>query len=359
MAELVAIAKNEAMKSYYKEIEQWEKEAEEARKITSNSAQLKREKETLQEQIAKKQTEIDEKVKEWYSVNNEKLITDPSNYSCQYCGAEYSPEKIITIQSEVSEKFKKAKADKLEAITQQGQALEKEKNSLKARLDEVEKSIQSLPAAPENTRPRPVQPEFVYTPDNQYIGIQSEIESLSANEEGAIDTTEQNILKNQLDETIKEIKDLNKTLQDKELITKYKARIKELEEQERAINQELSNHEGEDQLLTEYSKLMMEAVENAVASKFEFVKFKLFNKQINGGEAPTCQAMVNGVPFQSLNNAMRINAGLDIIRALQNHIGIAAPIFIDNRESVTEISLMNCQIINLVVNKEYKSLNIS
>jgi len=359
MAELVAMAKNDAMKSYYQDLEKWNKEEGERQKVAGNLARLNSEKKELESKIGKKQAEIDEKVKEWYTVNAEKLVTDPASYSCQYCGAEYSPDKIVAIQSEVSEKFRKAKADKLEAITQQGQTLEKEKNSMKARLDEVEKLINEMPIIEGTASSKPVQPTFVYAPDKRYSDLHEEVELLSAKQEDAFDTTEQNILKNQLDETIKEIKALNKTLQDKDLIVKYKARIRELEEQEKAINQELSGHEGEEQLLLEYSKLMMEAVESAVSSKFEFVKFKLFNKQINGGETPTCQAMVNGVPFQSLNNAMRINAGLDIIRALQNHIGIAAPIFIDNRESVVEITPMNCQIINLVVNKYCKSLNIS
>ncbi len=360
MAELVALAKNDAMKVYYQDLEKWNKEEGERQRVVNSLTGLNSEKKELESKIEKKQAEIDEKVKEWYAINAEMLATDPASYSCQYCGAEYSPDKIVAIQSEVSEKFQKAKASKLESITQQGQSLEKEKNSLRARLDEVERLIKEMPDVAESASTKPVQPEFVYTPDKRYTDLQEEINLLSTQEDETVDTTEQNILKNQLDETIKEIKDLNKTLQDKDLIVKYKARIKELEEQERAINQELSTHEGEEQLLLEYSKLMIEAVENAVSSKFELVKFKLFNKQINGGETPTCQAMVNGIPYQgALNSAARINAGLDIIRALQNHIGIAAPIFIDNRESVTEIIPMSCQVINLIVNKEFKSLNIS
>ena len=53
------------------------------------------------------------------------------------------------------------------------------------------------------------------------------------------------MLKKRLEETIAQIQDLNKTLQGKGLITKYKSRIRELEEQEKAINQALSGHEGE------------------------------------------------------------------------------------------------------------------
>ena len=68
--------------------------------------------------------------------------------------------------------------------------------------------------------------------------------------------------------------------------------------------------------------------------------------------------MVNGVPFSDLNDAMKINAGLDIINAISNANGISAPIFIDNRESVTEIVSVMSQVINLVVDRNCKTLKI-
>jgi len=90
---------------------------------------------------------------------------------------------------------------------------------------------------------------------------------------------------------------------------------------------------------------------------FSLVRFKLFETQINGGEVPTCEAMVNGVPFSSLNNAMRINTGLDIINAICNKNEVSAPIFIDNAEAVNELFQTNSQIIRLVVTTD-KSLII-
>ena len=91
---------------------------------------------------------------------------------------------------------------------------------------------------------------------------------------------------------------------------------------------------------------------------FSIVKFNLYEMQINGGEKEICEASVNGVPFSDLNNAMRINAGLDIIKTLCKKYDYYAPIFIDNRESVTEIIDMDSQIINLIVDKTAHSLTI-
>jgi hypothetical protein len=75
----------------------------------------------------------------------------------------------------------------------------------------------------------------------------------------------------------------------------------------------------------------------------------MFNYTIDGNAIETCVAMVNGVPFSTVNSAMQINAGLDIINALCDYYDVTAPIFIDNRESVNTLIPTKSQIINLVV----------
>jgi len=85
----------------------------------------------------------------------------------------------------------------------------------------------------------------------------------------------------------------------------------------------------------------------------------MFETQINGGIKNTCEAMVEGVPFSDLNNAMKINAGLEIIKALCEFYQVNAPIFIDNRESVTKLIDIDSQIINLVVSEQDKQLRIA
>src|SRR5699024_6377420 len=59
-----------------------------------------------------------------------------------------------------------------------------------------------------------------------------------------------------------------------------------------------------------------------------------------------------------LNNAARINVGLDIINTLSNHYGVQAPIFVDNAESVTKLIDVNSQVISLVVSEPDKDLRI-
>jgi exonuclease SbcC len=64
------------------------------------------------------------------------------------------------------------------------------------------------------------------------------------------------------------------------------------------------------------------------------------------------------VPFSELNTAGKIWAGIDIINAMSSHYNVSAPIFLDNRESVTAIPDTDAQIINLIVSPADKKLRV-
>ena len=59
-----------------------------------------------------------------------------------------------------------------------------------------------------------------------------------------------------------------------------------------------------------------------------------------------------------MNNAARINAGLDIINTLMDYYEIKVPVFIDNAEGVNELIGIDTQLITLSVSK-HKNLNVS
>ena len=58
------------------------------------------------------------------------------------------------------------------------------------------------------------------------------------------------------------------------------------------------------------------------------------------------------------NNAMKINAGLDIINTICDALGMTAPIFVDNAEAVNQLTQSESQIIRLVVSED-KELKIA
>ena len=92
---------------------------------------------------------------------------------------------------------------------------------------------------------------------------------------------------------------------------------------------------------------------------FEFATFKLFDIQINGGLNQTCEMLVAEVPYNDLNNAMKINVGLDIVNTLNTHYSKKAPIFIDNAEAITKINVnVESQLIRLVVSEKDTQLRV-
>lgn len=149
---------------------------------------------------------------------------------------------------------------------------------------------------------------------------------------------------------------INKSLGTVDQIANVDARIKELEAEESQLAQQLADLEKSEFVIQQFSKTKIETIEQRTNGLFKYVSFKMFEPQINGGEAETCVCLLNGVPFPSVNTAGKILAGLDIINALVKYYQVSAPIFIDNRESTTEIIPCDSQIINLVVSPEVKTL---
>jgi DNA repair exonuclease SbcCD ATPase subunit len=141
-------------------------------------------------------------------------------------------------------------------------------------------------------------------------------------------------------------------------IAKTNERIAELESQQRTLAQEVASCEKIEMQIDQYNKIQIETIEQRVNSKFSIVKWKMFDEQINGGLADTCEAIVNGTPFNDLNTAMKYNAGLDVINALNYHFEIFAPVFIDQRESIVSLIKTECQVINLKVDESKNVLTV-
>lgn len=191
-------------------------------------------------------------------------------------------------------------------------------------------------------------------PTKEIIDLQNEIKEIVIPEIKAVDTLE---LNNQKTELKAKLQEIEAKLFERSNVEKSEARIKELTEQQKTLSQELATLEKVEFQIDSFNKAKSTIIENRVNDKFALVKFKMFEKQINGGDNPICECSINGVPYNDLNTASKLNAGLDIINALQYHYGIMAPIFIDGRESITEIQKMDCQVINLIVDDKCKELS--
>lgn len=131
-------------------------------------------------------------------------------------------------------------------------------------------------------------------------------------------------------------------------------RIKELKKEEEQMKLVFMELEKQTYLIDEFTRIKVRLLEEEINKQFNLVNFKLFNIQKDGGLNETCDITVNGVPYSDLNNAGRINGGLDIINTLSSKHDVTAPIFIDNAESVNELIETQSQMISLIVSKDKK-----
>ena len=126
-------------------------------------------------------------------------------------------------------------------------------------------------------------------------------------------------------------------------------RIRELKEKLEDYQCKRADIEQQEILIEDFTQDKIEMLESNINNKFKEVSFKLFEQQINGGLVECCESLIYGVPFSNANNAAKVQAGIEIIKVLSEHYGTNAPIFIDNRESISTIPSTNSQVINLIV----------
>ena len=152
------------------------------------------------------------------------------------------------------------------------------------------------------------------------------------------------------------LEELQKQLGNKEVIDRINKRIDELKKKEKDLAQAIADAEGLENACFDFGKAKVEMIEAEINAKFSLVSFKLFEVLLAGTEREICETIYKGVPFQDLNNAGKIQAGLDIINGLSKHYNTYLPIFIDNRESVTWLPEVQSQLINLVVDPTAEKL---
>lgn len=133
-------------------------------------------------------------------------------------------------------------------------------------------------------------------------------------------------------------------------------RIAELEAQRQKLAEEKNLLDETSFLIDEFVKTKVDLLEQSINSHFEYARFKMFNVLVNGNIEECCETTYKGVPYRSMNNAARMNVGLDIINALTKFYNVTAPVFIDNAEAVTDFIKCNSQTIKLVVDADFKTL---
>lgn len=132
--------------------------------------------------------------------------------------------------------------------------------------------------------------------------------------------------------------------------------IKRLHSVGRNLAQTLADLEAMEQVITDYSQALVQAYEGRIGDLFPTLRFALFDYTQAGDRYETCIPLIGDAHYDTANTASRINAGIELHNALAQHLGLTAPLIVDNRESVTELTAHSGQVISLMVDPTAKEL---
>lgn len=165
-------------------------------------------------------------------------------------------------------------------------------------------------------------------------------------------------LQKQLDDVNGQIDMIRAAEQKQEMRKRQDARIADLEAQQKQLGQEYERIQRGIFLCEGFMRAKVKMLDERINSRFRSVRFRLFETQINGGLKDCCDVLIpcqSGlIPYASANNAAQINAGIEIIDVLSQHIGASMPIIIDNAESVNQLQNVSAQIVRLIVSHDKK-----
>lgn len=300
---------------------------------------------------------------EWREIKSRRLVINEGAFVCPTCGRPLEMDDIETKTRELQENFNKQQAEALERNKANGMEVreeillkEKELAALTTKLEESKKLVNAaVPVKP--TEPNTAQAEESAASVQKWQAEVQRLEKSLQNLSSSPREDNNQILrlrKNELSVYVDELKSRKRAEENNEEISQ---RIAELNEEMRNLSQELAELERSEIECEKFSRARSEIIEKRVNEMFSLVKFRLFEKQINGGLNETCIITVDGVPYRDLNSAMRIHAGCDILNTIAKVKGISAPIWIDNAETLNVIPHIDSQLITLHVTDD-ESLQI-
>ena len=304
---------------------------------------------------------------EWHSINDQQFVSTVTD-TCPTCMRSLPPADVEAAVAKALSDFNDKKAKALEANVAKGktaklawdEAKEANEKAL-AELDAAEALLlpaQEALSAAKRDADACERPVVDLEADEVYAGLTKQKAAIEATigDEAKATAEVVHAAEQELETAKAELAEIARHNAQIEAAQQARDRVAELEGQEKKVSKEFEEVEGQIFLIEEFARAKARMLTERINAQFGMVKFKLFDEQLNGGLAECCEAMVDSVPYGSLNHGSRLNAGLDIIDTLGKSLGFTPVIFIDNSESVTSIRPTAAQQIRLVVSANDKAL---
>lgn len=281
---------------------------------------------------------------------------------CPTCGQEMPAEKIDETIANVKAAFDREKQDKLSEINKRGQELkrqyadyaqaltkaqedhtqaEKQYAEAKAAAEAAEQELEAFPATVD------------FEGDAQLAKMAERLNGMKNSQ--SPDRQDENLKqlehrKNGLQERIDRARAILATREQADQIDK---RIAELEAMQTELGQRRADTEVMLYDVERFIAARCELLEESINDRFPTIRWKLFDRQINGALVDCCECMIPGdgalVSYAGTNTAASVNADIEIIGVLSKYYGVTAPVFVDNAERINYIAKPAGQLITLSV----------
>lgn len=334
--------------------------------LSSKVESTKHRLDTSNRDIQRIESVINELMHQRQQVNADAFVIDIDE-ACPTCGQKLPAEQIQAAREKAETKFNLRKSKQLEELNQSIELKQQDIENIKKRdagLEPVE-TLEALIKAKELVK-QTITDEIgqltapVLDDDSIYADLKAEEFMLQMKlDESNTDHSEEIADIDKRIATTKEHRfNLETELNKYEEAKRIDTRVAELESQQAELAAEKSKLDEASYLIDEFVKAKVNMLEDVINSRFKLARFKMFNVMINGNIEECCETTYKGVPYRSMNNAARINVGLDIINALTSYYKVNAPVFIDNAEAVTEFVPVNSQTIKLIVDESKPQLTV-
>ncbi|WP_289015192.1 hypothetical protein, partial [uncultured Granulicatella sp.] len=298
-------------------------------------------------------------------INAETFVADVNDH-CPTCGQKLPAEQIQDAYAKAEANYNLKKSKRLEEIEHSIKLKEQDIEGIKKRNSSLEpvETIEALIKAKELLKEtiaeeiEKLTTEPSLNDDSEYADLKAEelmlqmaIDDDNSDHSEEIAELEIKISDNKT-ERMKLEQELNKFAE----IKRIEARVSELEAKQAELSEDKMKLDEASYLMDEFVKAKVNMLEESINARFKLARFKMFNVMLNGNVEECCETTYKGVPYRSMNNAARINVGLDIINALTSYYKVNAPVFIDNAEAVTDFIPVNSQTIKLIVDESVPQL---
>lgn len=316
-------------------------------------------------------TEADRLRAQWQARNAE-TFEAPTDLSCPTCHQALPPDEADALIADALQRWNRAKAQDLTAIAQRGKGLKAEVADLETQIQQASTTIERVTA--ERTEAERTAQDAAETIARCDAALQQEPRSEAYQQAVAqrdalarqlahgapgVDPEAVRLAEAAVVEADTRLGAALLRLAAVQQIGAVQARIADLKAQEKTLAATWEQIEARGDLLDRYLRTQVRLVEDRLNARFTLARWTLFKPLINGGWEDACECTVRGVPYPSLNHALRVQVGMDIQRVLASAWELTVPTWIDAAESVTQLPPTPGQRIALTVSAADPQLRVT